>query len=596
MVATTFLWATAALVATTVSGAPMRARRGYHQQFRRSAPSGFTSLGSAPSSQTLNLKIALTSANAPGLEDALLDVSTPSSANYGKHLTKDQVNAYLAPTPQALEAVTTWLTNNDIATTTRGAGDWLAMNITVAKANALLGASFETFQHSASGSTYARTLSLALPDSVSSFIEHIFPTTEFNSPVSAKPLASLPQGRHHRGGAGGGGAGGGAGAGNGGGNGGGGSGGGGGGASPITDNAAPVTPATLQALYGIPTTPATNANNTIAVAGFDNQFANDDDLSSFLQQFRTDIDPSTTFAVELLDDGQNSQDAADAGTEALDIQYTVGVATGVPITFVSAGEDNQDGDLGGFLDMVNFLEEQDSLPQVFTTSYGENEDELPDALAIKLCTAYAGLGARGTSVLFASGDGAVAGGQAQECTTFLPAFPGTCPYLTSVGSTFTTNGQAPETAASFSSGGFSNIFAIPSYQADAVQTYLGLLGSQNEGLFNSSGRGYPDVAAQGENVQIVVDGQVTPVDGTSCSSPIFASVVSLINDQLATAGKAPLGFLNPFLYANAAALTDITAGNNPGCNTDGFPALKGWDPVTGLGTPNFAALVKAAGL
>jgi tripeptidyl-peptidase-1 len=44
------------------------------------------------------------------------------------------------------------------------------------------------------------------------------------------------------------------------------------------------------------------------------------------------------------------------------------------------------------------------------------------------------------------------------------------------------------------------------------------------------------------------------------------------------------------------AFNDITSGNNPGCNTNGFSASKGWDPVTGMGSPNFAALRTAAGV
>jgi len=71
----------------------------------------------------------------------------------------------------------------------------------------------------------------------------------------------------------------------------------------------------------------------------------------------------------------------------------------------------------------------------------------------------------------------------------------------------------------------------------------------------------------------------------------------LLNDELIAAGKSPLGFLNPFLYsaAGTAALTDITTGSNPGCNTNGFTARAGWDPVTGLGTPKFASLLTAVG-
>ena len=149
--------------------------------------------------------------------------------------------------------------------------------------------------------------------------------------------------------------------------------------------------------------------------------------------------------------------------------------------------------------------------------------------------------------------------------------------VTVVGST---TGISPETAADFSSGGFSNFFSTPSYQADAVAGYLATLGDTNAGLFNTSGRGYPDVSAQGVGYQVTIAGQVTPVDGTSASTPLFASVVSLLNDRLIAAGQSPMGFMNPFLYAGGqVALNDITSGSNPGCGTDGFPAADGWDPV-----------------
>ena len=54
-----------------------------------------------------------------------------------------------------------------------------------------------------------------------------------------------------------------------------------------------------------------------------------------------------------------------------------------------------------------------------------------------------------------------------------------------------------------------------------------------------------------------------------------------------------MGFLNPFLYQQADAFGDITAGFNPGCGTAGFAALEGWDPLTGLGTPDFPKLLAA---
>ncbi|KAK6992573.1 peptidase S8/S53 domain-containing protein [Favolaschia claudopus] len=166
--------------------------------------------------------------------------------------------------------------------------------------------------------------------------------------------------------------------------------------------------------------------------------------------------------------------------------------------------------------------------------------------------------------------------------------------VTSVGST----GGITEVGSSFSSGGFSNYFGIPSYQSADVASYLAAIGSTNSGRFNRTGRAFPDVAAQGESFEIAWNNQFGLVDGTSASAPTFASIIALINDQLVAAGKPVLGFLNPFLYSSTgrAAFNDITSGTNPGCNTNGFSARAGWDPVTGLGTPDFVKLKAAVGL
>ncbi|KAK7050590.1 family S53 protease [Favolaschia claudopus] len=541
------------------------------QESHSSTPQGFTKVGPADDATTLNLRIALASSNFAGLEKALYDVSTPSSSSYGNHLSKDEVNAFLAPTAEATAAVQAWLDSHGLsATKSSSAGDWLSLSVPVSKANQMFAAQYETFEHNASGKTVARTLSYSLPAEVADHIAAVHPATTFNNPAgSLKPVLSIPKAP----------------------------------SSPtanLSSDATPsscatsITPACLQSLYGIPTTPATESSNSIVVSGFIEQFANKADLTSFLKKFRTDISSSTTFALQTLDGGSNPQSASQAGVEAnLDIQYTVGVATGVPVVFVSVGEDFNDGDLEGFLDIVNFLSAEDQVPQVMTTSYGENETDMSKALAFKLCEAYAAFGARGTSVLFASGDGGVEGGQAQTCSVYQAAFPSGCPFLTSVGSV---HGISPETGSTFSSGGFSNYWGVADYQSSAVSAFLTAQGSTNKGLFNASGRGYPDISAQGENVQIFSGGRSGGVDGTSCSSPIFASVIGLINDRLVAAGNSPLGFLNPWLYANPSMLNDVTTGSNPGCGAKGFTARAGWDPVTGLGTPNFAKMLTAAGL
>lgn len=112
------------------------------------------------------------------------------------------------------------------------------------------------------------------------------------------------------------------------------------------------------------------------------------------------------------------------------------------------------------------------------------------------------------------------------------------------------------------------------------------------GIFNRAGRGYPDVSAVGDNVVIYNMGAPTLIGGTSASAPAFAAILTRINEQRLAANKTTIGFVNPALYAHPEVLHDITVGNNSGCGTTGFAASKGWDPVTGLGTPNYPAMLK----
>ena len=136
----------------------------------------------------------------------------------------------------------------------------------------------------------------------------------------------------------------------------------------------------------------------------------------------------------------------------------------------------------------------------------------------------------------------------------------------------------------------------------------------NGGLYNRSGRGYPDVSANGDNIAVYVGGRAGREGGTSASkpssfiisvchcddqlmrrhsgTPIFASITNRINEARLGAGKGPVGFISPVLYAHPEVLNDITNGTNPGCGTNGFEAVKGWDPLTGLGTPNFPKMLE----
>jgi len=274
-----------------------------------------------------------------------------------------------------------------------------------------------------------------------------------------------------------------------------------------------------------------------------------------------------------------------------------------------------DDGLGAFLDVTDYLLGEDvrrgkKRPSVVSTSYGFNEPDLDPSVMKKLCNSYLQLSALGTSIIFSSGDGGVSGNGFTSCSSngsFVPSYPSTCPYVTSVGGTTAstspaTGGSFPnETSLFFSSGGFSSVFDRPWFQADQVENYLQKdLGRNYTGLYNPHGRAFPDLSAFSTDIAIISGGEKVRVGGTSAAAPIFASIVALLNDRLLSSGRPTLGFLNPLIYSGRAesvgAWRDVRTGSNPGCNTSGFEAREGWDPVTGVGSPDFEGLLEAVGL
>ncbi|EJD07658.1 subtilisin-like protein [Fomitiporia mediterranea MF3/22] len=542
----------------------------------------------------LDMRIGLKQDKFDKLVEELYQVSDPRHERYGAHLSKEDVEDLIAPHEDSVNTVEAWLTHHGISLDSvqrSPAGDWLTISIPVSMAERMLSAKYSVFHNPSTDSYVVRTTSYSLPSALHPHISVVAPTTHFGQMRRMKATSFLQPD-----------------------------------VPAISDDEAAaqsdaisklipgslavvptscntqITPACLRALYNTSTyVPQATDTNKLGVAGYLDEFANDADLQTFFQRFRTDA-VGTTFEHVQVNGGGNDQ--SDPGVEAnLDIQYTEGISFPTPNVYYSTGgsppfipDSNTPTNTNEpYLDWLNFIlrVDDDDLPQTFTTSYGDDEQTVPFDFAQTVCSMFAQLGARGASIMFSSGDFGVGGG---DCTTndgtntvrFQPIFPATCPFVTSVGGTIRVN---PETAVDFSGGGFSNYFARPDYQAEAVPAFLEALGSQNAGLFNASGRGFPDVSAQGQNFQVVLGGRTISVGGTSASSPTFAGVISLLNDFRIAAGKAPLGFLNPLLYSTGVAgLNDITSGSNPGCNTNGFTAVSGWDPVTGLGTPDFGKL------
>jgi len=102
------------------------------------------------------------------------------------------------------------------------------------------------------------------------------------------------------------------------------------------------------------------------------------------------------------------------------------------------------------------------------------------------------------------------------------------------------------------------------------------------------GRGVPDVAARANlknGYHIRVGNLNLPMGGTSSAAPLWASLVSMLNEKL----NRNVGYLNPYLYSDDVrkAMLDIVRGRSG----KRFQASKGWDACTGLGRPVAQALL-----
>jgi hypothetical protein len=161
--------------------------------------------------------------------------------------------------------------------------------------------------------------------------------------------------------------------------------------------------------------------------------------------------------------------------------------------------------------------------------------------------------------------GAIAYNQAQHPSevTLWPAWPASSRWVTSVGATRFVGQQVDgEEMASDqfgSGGGFSGLFDSFGAQNADVQAYLGIAPQlPPAGSFPPGGRATPDVCALGEGFQVLTSGHTQPVGGTSASTPLFAGLVSLLNEARLAASKPPLGYLNNWICAFPLSLLALS--------------------------------------
>ncbi|KAJ7138463.1 subtilisin-like protein [Mycena crocata] len=604
---------------------------------RSSLPAGWSRVRRHAPDAVLPLRFGLTQPNVDmnTLEELLNDVSHPDSPNYGMHWAPGRVAAHFAPSDEAVRAVVSWILETGLSknrvrvSKTKG---WVMLNASVAETETLLKAEYYVYVHESSGKEHVAAEAYHLPAHIRPHIAIVTPSIDFNAILSKRTASTTTHIRLGQPGAGtvvpkltksvskil----------------------------HDLNNCDTQMTPACLRTLYGFVYTPVAAENNSYGIVEYTPQAYRGVDLDMFARNFPS-IGPSLVGARPVLEAvaGGVVQDFAVNfglnGESNLDLEYAMNLVTAYQkVTLYQVGDLEMGASFNNLLDaldgsfctfeggddpfadgtypdpLAGGYNSQDcgtiTPAHVISTSYGYNEADLSPAYAARQCAEYAKLGLMGVTVLYSSGDNGVAGNgglcldpdgsQTRSGKVFNPSFPSTCPFVTAVGATQINPGAKvtdPESACEqviFSGGGFSNYFGVPDYQKSVVAGYLSdSPPSYANTVYNATGtsRAYPDISANGANYLIAVDGQFGLVFGTSASAPVVGAMLTMVNDARLAQGKGPIGFINPTIYSPAfkGAFHDITSGTNPGCGTPGFATAKGFDPVTGLGTPNFQKLL-----
>jgi len=334
---------------------------------------------------------------------------------------------------------------------------------------------------------------------------------------------------------------------------------------PLTHHGTPLTPGQVSARYGFPD--ADGTGQTIGIVQCHGKFQAGDFLRCMADQgIAAQLPEVVRVDGSVLDHRFATSSDLEA---ALDTQVAAALAPGARIVIYEGPNDER-----GLLDAIRkAVFDVANAPSILSISYGWAEmlwtrATLPLIDDLLIAAALVGM-----SVFCASGDdGAELDWGDGRAHVLAPA---SSPFAIACGATKLVDGE--EVAWQHSGGGFSENSAPPPWHAtDAGGKPL-------------AGRGVPDVAALNEPGYLVyVDGVAVELGGTSAVAPVLAALTARINQRL---GK-PAGFFAPLLYAYARRpgidpplFRDVTSGGNAR-----YKAHAGWNPCTGLGVPNGAAI------
>jgi kumamolisin len=343
------------------------------------------------------------------------------------------------------------------------------------------------------------------------------------------------------------------------------------------------TPPELAQVYGMPAG-TDGAGTTLAIIELGGGYV-EADLRTYFAGIGV---PEPRVRAVGVDGATNAPEGDPSGPDAevmLDIEVAGGLAPATDIAVYFAP--NTDA---GFLDAVSEAAHADPTPAAISISWGQSEEQWTAQARTAMDEAFADAGALGVSVTAAAGDDGSADNQTDGGAHV--DFPAASPEVLGCGGTTLSVDPTSETVwggggggGGATGGGVSRTFPLPAYQSSAGVPAQADTGQQ--------GRGVPDLAADADpatGYQIRVDGQEIVLGGTSAVAPLWAALICRLVQVLG----APLGPPHQALYRGAGpgvappGFRDVTVGSN-----GAYDAAPGWDPCTGLGTPDGTALLAA---
>ena len=320
---------------------------------------------------------------------------------------------------------------------------------------------------------------------------------------------------------------------------------------------------------------------------------------SDLQVYFSEIgQPAPSVTAVSVDHGQNSPTTPDSddGEVMLDIEVVGAAAPGAKIVVYFSPQGNTDDN--AFLDAIRAaVHDKSRSPSVISISWGGPESAADQQGIDDFHELFVAAAAQGITICAASGDHGVADNDVSRFDGKIHVDHPACdPMVLGCGGTqieddvdVAWNDGMPFDPHSrdgggwSTGGGISTVFGVPTYQKGAD-----LPDSLDTG---KTGRGVPDIAMSATDYFVRVDRAEGASGGTSAVAPLMAALVARLNQGL----DKRLGLMQPFLYANATTVMhDVTHGDNGIVGSlQGYPAGKGWDACTGLGTPDGEAILKA---